>query len=164
MIKNLLTGLLAFGLILIISGCGGTKIQNVPAQPITQQLSQETVRNAIYRAGLTRNWDMQKINSGLIEGTYARRGYTVTISIHYNANSYSIDYKSSQGLGYSEGSQTIHKNYNSWISRLKRQINGELVLSASSNGSSVVNTPVSEAITTETPVVQTTTSKPSNDW
>lgn len=160
--KNILASLLALGLIVGITGCGGTIIKNVPAQPVAQHLSQDSVFTAIDRAGMKRGWDMQNVSNGLVEATYARRGFTVTISIHYNTHSYSIDYKSSKGLGYKEQTQTIHKNYNSWIASLKKQINKELGRVSMSGSQQRVNAPVSAApATSET---KTTSSRPSNDW
>ena len=115
-------------LVLATTGCGGTKIQNVPAQSIIVKLSKADVFKSIYRAGMIKGWDMYKMSDGLVEATYSKKNYSVVINIKYSANSYGIYYKSSRGLKYNEDTQTIHKNYNVWIDRLKRQINMELTL------------------------------------
>jgi len=165
--KNLLLGLVSIAIMLTLSACGTSQIQNVPAQPITEQVSDVDVFKAIYKAGMARGWEMHKISDGLIEATYARRGFTVTISINYNATSYSISYKSSEGLKYDPDSNTIHRNYNSWIQNLKRQINGELALiGASSSGMSVPATATSNTSTTDTmpEANENTSGAPVSDW
>jgi len=155
--------LFALVLAFVTTGCGTAKIQNVPAQPITVQISQQDAFKAIYRAGMARGWEMKKVTDGVIEGTYARRGFTVTISINYNASSYSISYKSSQGLKYDESTQTIHKNYNGWITRLKRQINGELALATASGGGNNYTPAPASAPTKSTAPKNKVNSQPTSD-
>ena len=147
--KNLLISFLAFGLLLVMTGCGVSVIRNVPTQPIAQQISQQNVFKAIYKAGLLRSWEVHKIRNGLIEATHSRGKYSVTISINYSSHGYSIDYKSSQGLKYNEATQTIHKSYNRWIANLEKQINSELSL-ISKSGSVSTSVEPSVQIVTET--------------
>ena len=116
---------------LVVTGCGtAAQIKDVPAQSVTSKISQKDVYKSIIRAGMSRGWDMKKISSGLVEATYAKRKFTVTVSINYTATNYTISYKSSQGLKYNEEKKTIHRNYNSWVNNLKNQINSEVLLSA----------------------------------
>ena len=126
--KILKITLSALFIALIATGCGSSQIKDVPAQPVAAKMSQQDVLKSIIRAGMSRGWEMKKINDGLAEATYARRNFTVTVSINYTATNYSISYKSSKGLKYNEEKKTIHKNYNSWINNLKNQINSEILL------------------------------------
>ena len=127
--KNLIKiSLLALFLVFTTTGCRSTKIVNVPTQTVAEKITQKDMYKAIMRAGHRRGWEMTKVADGVIDATYARRGFTATCTITYTANSYKIDYKSSTGLKYDEKKQTIHKNYNSWIQNLKKEINMEVHL------------------------------------
>ena len=129
MTKFIKVSFLALFLVFATTGCRTSKVLNVPTQTVAKKMTKEAMYKAIYRAGHTRGWEMQKVSDGVVDATYARRGFTVTATITYTADTYKIDYKSSKGLKYDEKNQTIHKNYNSWIENLKRQINMEIELS-----------------------------------
>jgi len=128
MMKVIKLATLALILALATTGCGTTKIVNVPAQNVAKQMSQKEMHDAIYRAGISRGWSMADASANVLHATYAKRGFTVTIAVKYSPSSYSINYVSSQGLKYNPTTQTIHKNYNSWIVNLKKQINMEVTL------------------------------------
>jgi uncharacterized protein YceK len=129
MIKTTKILLLAFTVLLALSGCGtSAKILNIPKQEVHQTLSKQDMSKVIMRAGHSRGWEMNRISDSIIESTYKRRGFSVTCTISYTALSYQIEYKESEGLKYNEQSKTIHRNYNSWILNLKNQIELELSL------------------------------------
>lgn len=167
---------LSFGILLIMFGCRTAAIEDVPPQPIMKNISKESVYNAIYRAGLKRGWIMHKVRDGLVEATYARRDFSVTINIIYTSNSYAIRYHDSRGLKYDENKHTIHSNYNNWIVRLKRQIDMELMREGSNKDTMVTtsvphSTPltVSEKPATDTTVqaaknVTSTSEKSDEEW
>ena len=158
MMKVIKLATLAIVLALATTGCGTTKIVNVPAQNVVKQMSQQEIHNAIYRAGVSRGWTMSDASGSVLHATYAKRGFTVTAAITYSPSAYSINYVSSQGLKYDPSTQTIHKNYNSWIANLKKQINMEIMLS---NGSSAVS-PAPTKVANTAPVAPTNSS--SDEW
>jgi hypothetical protein len=147
MIKVIKLTILAIILMLTATGCGSTKIVNVPPQNVVKQMSLKSMHDAIYRAGVSRGWTMADVSPGVLHATYARRGFTVTIAVTFSSTAYSINYVSSQGLNYDPDSETIHRNYNSWIQNLKKQINMEISLSS---GNSVAAPAATPAATKET--------------
>ena len=67
---------------------------------------------------------------GVIRGTLNLRTHAVVVRIEYNTEGYSIHYVDSQNMGFkvrSDGARIIHKNYNSWVRNLQREINSRLV-------------------------------------
>jgi hypothetical protein len=126
--KQIVSASLALGLVLAVTGCGhAAKMYDVPQQSIAEKKTKEQVYKAVMNGALTRGWEARKVTDGLVEATYARRNFSVTVDIKYSATSYDIEYKESQGLKYDENAQTIHKNYNSWVRNLKQSINRALL-------------------------------------
>ena len=85
----------------------------------------EQVRTAIVGAGNGLGWTMTPEAPGLVTGRIALRGHTALIDVRYTPTTYSIAYKDSTNLEFKEGQ--IHKNYNSWIENLNRDIRGRLM-------------------------------------
>lgn len=126
--KSIVSAFLGLGLVFAVTGCGkGAKIYDVPQQPIVEKKTQDEVYKAIMNGAISRGWEARKVSEGLVEATYAKRNFSVTVDIKYTATSYDIEYKESEGLKYDEESQTIHKNYNSWVKNLKQSINRALL-------------------------------------
>ena len=127
--KSIVSVSLILGLSFIGTGCARTvPMYDLPQQEVQQKVSQKDVYKAIVRAAGQRGWSVQKVKEGLLEATYAKRDFSVTINIIYTATSYDINYKDSTGLKYNAADSTIHKNYNSWIKNLEQSINRELML------------------------------------
>lgn len=90
------------------------------------KLSNDMVRKAIFDACQRRGWHAAEISPGLIEARLVVRGkHTVVVSIPYTAENYTIKYKSSNNMEHktkSDGTQSIHPNYNKWVNILNNEI------------------------------------------
>ena len=63
---------------------------------------------------------MKEAEPGHIVGTLHLRKHMAIVDIPYSTNSYSILYKDSAQLDYN--GDTIHQNYNGWITNLNNAI------------------------------------------
>ena len=95
-------------------------IQNVENSPIPDGLSMKDIHSAIVLAGSIRNWAVTKVEDGHLQATLHLRSHMAKVDIHYDQDSYSITYNSSDNLKYKNG--RIHRNYNSWVSNLNGDI------------------------------------------
>ena len=111
---------------LIITGCGSSRIYNVPKHNVSHKKSSETVYRAIKSAGQSLGWNIQKVKPGVAQGKLNLRSHVAVVSINYTNSSYSIRYVRSQNLKYNSKRQTIHKNYNGWIQNLEKAIDNRL--------------------------------------
>lgn len=96
------------------------------AAPSNKTISADDVRAAIIRAGAGLGWMIKEEGPGKLVGTLVLRTHTAVVDIAYSATTYSIVYKSSINLDAADGQ--IHKNYNGWISNLKKGIATQLLL------------------------------------
>lgn len=114
--------------VVLISACATrAPLYNVSSAPVDvgkKHASLEEIGDAIRRAGASLGWQMQAVKPGLIAGTLNLRNHTAKVDVAYNTKTYDITYKDSANLDY-DGA-TIHKNYNSWIQNLDRQIRANL--------------------------------------
>ena len=114
-----------------IFGCSRSRpIMNIDNNTIPSlndgsSMSLEVVKNAILTACGRRGWTTKVKDGNVIEANVVVREHQATIEIPFSQNSYSIVYKDSEGLRY-QGSGTIHKNYNGWITMLSASIQQEL--------------------------------------
>lgn len=141
---------------LIFFGCKATTIQNIDnSGTIQKKVTMQQVEMAIKKGAMRKNWATKKIQEGLLEATVNVRGkHIAVVDIAYNTKGYKIDYKDSQGLKYDAESNTIHKNYNSWVAHLQRNIDYELAqIGLSSNTTSTVVSPTPVAQVAATPSV-----------
>ena len=122
------TVLATLAIAIAVTGCNSVPILNVDQSPAIsasgKALSREQVRAAILRAGAALGWQMKDEGPNMIVASIMLRKHAATVAIPYNANSYSIKYRTSTGLDEQGG--TIHKNYNGWIQNLTRGINAQL--------------------------------------
>ncbi len=86
----------------------------------------DDVKKAIVRAGGALGWSMEAVEPGRIVATLHLRRHMAQVDIPYSTSSYSILYRDSEQLHYSE--EKIHSNYNGWIQRLELGINNQLTL------------------------------------
>lgn len=115
--------------LIMFVGCGNPAIYNVSnsgVPAVSKAKIGDDVQKAIHTACIGRGWKVQDISPGIIEATLILRSHTAVVDIKYNAKNYSITYKNSVGLN--SNGQTIHKNYNSWIQNLDRDIQKNLAL------------------------------------
>ena len=103
----------------------GQPVYNVTQSPIVAKVrTSDDVSKAIVRAGTGLGWQMVPDRPGHITGTLRVRTHLAVVDIDYNPKSYSIKYRESSNLDY-DGTN-IHRNYNSWIQNLDRQIQVQL--------------------------------------
>lgn len=112
----------------LVSACATrAPLYNVSAAPVDvskKNASLDEIGDAIRRAGASLGWQMKLVKPGLIAGTLNLRNHNANVNIPYSTKTYDITYKDSVNLDY-DGT-TIHKNYNSWIQNLDRQIRANL--------------------------------------
>ncbi len=110
--------------LLAITACNhATPVYNVESAAYnTDALDGTQAEKAIKTAGTKLGWNMAKLEPGLIRGTLNLRKHVAVVDISYDGRGYSIDYVDSENLKYDEETGQIHKNYNSWIQNLERQI------------------------------------------
>ena len=115
-------------LLALLTGCRTAPVYEVIDAPVTvtsRNVSYNDMRTAIIRAGQALDWRMEPQGRGLIVGTLNAREHVAKVDIRYTPESYSILYRDSANLDY-DGS-SIHSRYNSWIERLDRAIQAQLV-------------------------------------
>lgn len=118
---------LTIGLCSTMSASAATLIEP-PAIPVPANLSESQIKKAI-KIGLTsRGWIVQNEKSGYMEGLLNIRVHQVTVGITYDQSAVSIRYLDSKAMRYKEknGKRKIHKNYNSWVNNIRRDIALEL--------------------------------------
>lgn len=103
-----------------LTGCARTAPVVTPETAISSSLSVNKVKQAIFDAGLKRDWIMHEVSPGIIDGKLISRGHSVNVRITYSTKSYKINYVNSQNLLASGGK--IHKNYNRWVNNLDKDI------------------------------------------
>lgn len=126
-------GLLALVLSLSFTGCRTASILNVPGQSVVASSTGKTISNddvfkAIVRAGVGLGWSVHKVEDGVAEAVLHLRTHKAVVTIKYDTNTYSILYEDSTNLKYDQEKQTIHQNYNGWITNLNQAIQSQLTL------------------------------------
>jgi len=86
--------------------------------------TEDDVRRAILTGLQRRQWTVERADRGQIMAQFTRRGHQADITIPYSATTYSIRYRDSHNLDYSDGN--IHRAYNKWVRKLDRTIQQEL--------------------------------------
>ena len=112
---------------IFITGCTSKPIHNIENEhvpTIYKQPSIKDVEKSIINAAIRRGWSPHIIKPGLIEASISVRTHKATVEIPFTESEYSINYKSSENLNYSDGN--IHRNYNNWVIKLSRTIQEEL--------------------------------------
>ncbi len=94
--------------------------ENLPSKLDGTTYSMEQVRKAILEACRQHDWIAQLKDDGVIDAALNVRSSMAKVEIQYTEKKISIIYKDSRNLNYVDG--TIHRNYNSWVSRLYSSI------------------------------------------
>jgi hypothetical protein len=115
----------AMATVAVIAACasGRVPVQNFSDVPIAAKSapSLEQVGRAITAGSLAAGWQASEIKPGNIMAVYKIRTHTAIVDIGYTTTSYNITFKEGDpGLKYD--GQTIHQNYNDWVSQLERII------------------------------------------
>ncbi|WP_308364431.1 MULTISPECIES: hypothetical protein [unclassified Microbulbifer] len=131
--RSVIHGLFIALFTLVLAGCTSHSVMNINDSPVPNRLNgvpqtAETVRQGILAGCVDKGWNCREISPGLIEASIKVRNHRATTEISYNKNSYNILYKNSSMLDYNERNNTIHRNYNRWISYLDNAIHKRLAL------------------------------------
>ena len=104
----------------------GTYAYDFPAAEARKNISEKKMHDSIVKGCADAGWRVSESAPNTIEATImVRNKHTVVVSIPYTATHYSINYKASTNMEYkakSDGSASIHPNYNNWVSRLDKAI------------------------------------------
>lgn len=123
-VRNFLVAVLAMA---VVAGCAGAPVYNVSGSPVNTnsgKASLDDIGKASKTAGINLGWQMRDVKPGHIVGTLNLRSHQAVVDVTYNTKSYDIGYKDSSNLNYN--GSTIHKNYNSWVQNLDRNIQAQL--------------------------------------
>lgn len=115
--------LFLFLVAIFLVNCGSPPpLLNVKGSPVLIEgnVSLETVKDSILKAGARTNWEMDVIQKGYIVASHDLEEYRATVDIFYTIDSYDILYKDSKNFGYD--GKNIHSRYNRWILNLDRNI------------------------------------------
>jgi hypothetical protein len=117
-------------LLVFASGCTSKPVYNIDNAPVvsystTTSTTAAEVKEAIWRACLKKGWTPRLVEEGLIEASIYVRSHKAVVDISYTDKAYSINYKDSENLDYSNG--TIHRNYNRWVTYLSQAIQQEII-------------------------------------
>ena len=104
----------------------GNFAYDFPTAGAHKNITENQMHDAIVKACADHSWRVSEPSPNTIEATIVvRNKHTVVVSIPYTATHYNINYKSSINMEYktkSDGSSSIHPNYNNWVSRLDKAI------------------------------------------
>ena len=112
--------------LLVLTGCGrAAPIYNVESSPLNAPETATTaqIEQAIVKAGTGLGWEIKPDGPGHATGTLKLRTHVAIVDISYDTKSFSIKYKDSVNLNYSNG--WIHPNYSSWVHNLEKAIREE---------------------------------------
>jgi hypothetical protein len=127
MFMRMYRGIVIVAAAVLLAACATTvqPVYNVSQSPIVAKVrTSDDVSKAIVRAGTGLGWLMVPDRPGHITGTLKVRAHLAVVEIDYNPKFYSIKYRESANLNY-DGTN-VHRNYNSWVQNLDRQIQVQL--------------------------------------
>jgi hypothetical protein len=111
----------------------GVAVQNYDNLPIVRadnaMLTDARVRQAIVRATQHSKWSILEDAPGSIVATFSiRNKHSLTVEVRYSDARYSIVYRDSSNLNYTQGSSgpVIHPAYNKQVKALVDAINADL--------------------------------------
>lgn len=123
-----LLGLLAM---FVLAGCASHRepIYQQPPISYSSPLTMRQIEKGIMEGCKRRDWNPTKVRDGVIDASLHVRDHLAVVRITYNQESYTVKYLRSENLNYehsSNGTETIHPNYNRWVQNLIRYINSSL--------------------------------------
>jgi len=132
--------------ILFITGCVSTlaPLHNINDYTILHELSEQQVKEAVYKGIGAASWTIENAAPGKILATYTRRIHTIAVNIKYTEKNYSINYAYRKNMKIhctdKDKGKTIiltkwpeetcsgarpamiHKAYYKWVKRLNSKI------------------------------------------
>jgi hypothetical protein len=129
-------GMLLLIAVLVLSagmlGCTSKYLVNYTDQYFT--LSGKTgpslsvIDKAIKEAGARRGWIMETAKPGHIVAVVRVRHHMAQVDILFDRQKFSINYRNSENLNYNAANNTIHRNYNNWVTNLRNDIQSKVPL------------------------------------
>lgn len=116
--KKFLTAVI-FGAALA-AGCTSVPVAPITDAPIHANARSRDVGQVIESALNMRGWQISARRPGAIDAFLAVRNHRADVTVTYDEDSYSIEYRDSEGLDYRNGN--IHRNYNRWVAYLNQDI------------------------------------------
>lgn len=110
----------------VVFGCKTARVYNVVDVPVTstRPLTAEEVGARIDRAARIQAWTTEQIAPGHLIATKRKGGHAGTVTISYDASSFSIQLRNATNLKHS--GDKIHKLYNEWVQELEETIRMEI--------------------------------------
>ena len=118
--------LLIVTVLIMLSACRSAPVYTANDVSISPNASasEEEIAEVIWSAARRLGWQTKKVGEWKIKAVKQIRNHSLTVSIPYSKNAFSIIYVDSENLDYD--GQTIHVNYNVWVSRLEQRIQKEI--------------------------------------
>ena len=92
---------------------------------VSKTVSAEQVKQAIVIAATSKGWTTATDKNGAIIATLiVRNKHTIVVTIPFAEDKFSVLYRDSSNMNYSNG--VIHPHYNSWVQNLLTAIHSEL--------------------------------------
>lgn len=111
--------------LLTLTSCKTAMLVNPGRMTVAAQ-DRDQMASAIKQALFGRRWAIAKEEPGVIHATLFARSHVAKIKIVYDRESFDIQYVDSTNLKYQkkpDGTEYIHRHYNSWIQNLVNDIN-----------------------------------------
>jgi len=113
----------------VLAGWRTAPLYNPEPISVPEGLSMKEVGKAVKLAMIQRGWAASSAKPGKILAVLHIRKHTAKVLITYDKKSVKIKYVGSENLKYKkkeDGTEIIHKNYNSWIRNLATDIQAKL--------------------------------------
>jgi hypothetical protein len=128
--KNIIGLISSVVLLAILTGCGGSLVQNIDNSSYiyeSNKITMDKMKESIIKGSIQRGWKPNIIDEGLIESSIVvRNKHTVVVMIPYTVSGYKIEYKNSRNMKYNKESNTIHGRYAGWIENLTHSIDTQI--------------------------------------
>ena len=134
---------MVFVMIAMVGALGGcsraTPIQAMPAVSYPG-VTMADMEAAIYDGCVRLGWTPVTEKNGVVKATLHLRKHVAIVNITFTQDQFAINYVDSTNLKHKiskSGVESIHKNYNSWVQNLKKQIMISLATQAKKNKTSM---------------------------
>lgn len=121
--------LLLLPLVLVLAGWRTAPLYNPEPIAVPEGLKVKEVGKAVKLAMVKRGWRAGNVKPGKILAVLHIRKHTAKVLITYDDKEVKIRYVGSENLKYKkedDGTEIIHKNYNSWVRNLANDIEAKL--------------------------------------
>lgn len=104
---------------------GRSKPLQQPHIHVDVAVSDTQLEDIIKHALVGRGWEVLSTEAGIVHARLILRSHVAEIEIPYSDHAIDLQYVRSTNLRYrrhGDGTETIHRNYNSWINNIKQDI------------------------------------------